>query len=47
MGSGCYNTQAYLDSLAYARNLIDFSENIGMRMTLLDIGGVSANLTQE
>merc|ERR1712137_95894 len=39
VGSGCYDIEAYLQTLKEARKVFDTAESIGCPMTLLDIGG--------
>jgi len=39
VGSGCYDPQAYVDTIKSARRLFDYSESIGMPLNFLDLGG--------
>ena len=39
VGSGCYDVSAYTMTLDQARKVFDAAESVGMKMTLLDIGG--------
>lgn len=39
VGSGCYDPQAYVDTLKSAKRLFDYSESIGMPLNFLDLGG--------
>lgn len=40
VGSGCYDPQAYVDTIRSAKRLFDYSESIGMPLRFLDLGGV-------
>jgi len=39
VGSGCYDPQAYVDTIKSAKRLFDYSESIGMPLRFLDLGG--------
>jgi len=39
VGSGCYDPQAYVDTIKSAKRLFDYSESIGMALNFLDLGG--------
>jgi len=39
VGSGCYDPQAYVDTLKSARRLFDYAESIGIELNFLDLGG--------
>jgi len=39
VGSGCYDSSAYVDTLKNARRLFDYAIDAGFDMTLLDLGG--------
>jgi len=39
VGSGCYSSLAFIDTLTRAKELFDLAEGIGLHLSLLDIGG--------
>jgi len=39
VGSGCYDASAFADALDVARRAFDLAETLGLRFTVLDIGG--------
>jgi len=39
VGSGCYDPQAYVDTLKSARRLFDYAESVGIELNFLDLGG--------
>jgi ornithine decarboxylase len=39
VGSGCYNPQAYVDTLKTAKRLFDYAESVGIQFQFLDLGG--------
>jgi len=39
VGSGCYDPQAYVDTIKNAKRLFDYAESVGISMNFLDLGG--------
>jgi len=39
VGSGCYDPQAYVDTIKNAKRLFDYAGSIGIHMNFLDLGG--------
>lgn len=47
VGSGCYDTSAYVDAIARARTAFDMGKAVGYDFTLLDVGGGFEDATFE